>query len=80
MTDPAYYNDCTQMKPKPIFLHQDIRKGILPPRQFLHDPQTTFANNAGKINKLVMVFALNPGNLTTLCQGRKPTAPVVLRK
>jgi hypothetical protein len=30
---------------------------------------STFANNAGKINKLVMVFAFNPGILTTFCQG-----------
>jgi len=41
---------------------------------------STFANNAGKINKLVMVFAFDPGILTTSGKIYKPTAPVVLLK
>jgi len=41
---------------------------------------TTNHNNAGKINKLVMVFAFNPGILITSGKIYKPTAPVVLFK
>jgi len=41
---------------------------------------STFANNAGKINKLIMVFAFDPGILTTSGKIYKPTAPVVLLK
>jgi hypothetical protein len=41
---------------------------------------STFANNAGKINKLVMVFAFNFGILTAFRLGCKPTALGVLIK
>jgi len=46
----------------------------------LENKINTFANNAGKINKLVMVFAFNPGILITSSKIYKPTAPVVLLK